>query len=138
MSKHTLKAVQTRWPDFDLTGYRTIRSDGDQTADTSRSGAGMLLLKGIEVNLFGTWTDAHLSLPPDASGLGTFSEGHLKVEGGRFLNQYFFSCDNSATWEVEKLSNSEKVKTRDPGRWSDLPDGVWADIEKVVTYLAYL
>lgn len=140
MSIHTLSQLQRRWPtfDFDATKFDCIRPNGAFTVMSSRSGAGMLILKGIEV-LVGKdiWVSAHLSFPSDKTGIGTFTEGHLKIENGKFLNQYFFSCDDNKTWEVEQLSNSPTVKTEKPGNWQQLDSKLWKDIDKLVTFLAY-
>ena len=140
MSNHTLTHLSNRWPNFDMEShvFTTIRVDGQKKVETSRSGGGMVLLTGLEVKINGKWVAAHLSFPPDSSGTGVFSEGHLKIESGNLLNQYFFSCDDNDTWEVEKLSNSPTVKTKNPGKWSNIPGDLWRDLEVLVTHLAYL
>jgi hypothetical protein len=140
MSNNTLSVLERNWPTFDLDSqnFATIKSTGELTVVSSRSGGGMVLLKGIEVQVGGEWVSAHLSFPPDKKGDGTFTEGHLKIETGRFLNQYFFSCDDDDTWEVEKLANSPTVKTKNPGKWNLVDAKLWVDIDKLVTYLAYL
>ncbi|HTO39439.1 MAG TPA: hypothetical protein VL026_00575 [Rhizomicrobium sp.] len=140
MSKNTLKILESNWPTYDLDGhkYSTIRCGGSLTVASSKSGGGMLLLCGIEVKVHDSWVAAHLSFPPDKTGLGTFTEGHMKIEGGNYLNQYFFSCDDDETWEVEKLANSPTVATKGPGKWDQLGANLWKDIDNLVTYLAYL
>lgn len=139
MSNGTLSNLERRWPVFDLDSLALphVRSSGQLTVGQSRSGAGMVLLKGLEVKVGEKWVSAHLSFPPDSTGLGTFAEGHLKIEEGAYLNQYFFSCDANATWEVEKLANSPTVKTQNPGNWAVLGGALWLDIDKLVTLLAY-
>src|SRR5437868_10697554 len=98
MSIHTLSKLEKRWPTFDLDSYAfaMIRTTGALTVANSKSGGGMVLLQGIQVKvgIKGDWVDAHLSFPSDKTGLGTFTEGHLKIESGSFLNQYFFSTDD--------------------------------------------
>ena len=140
MSNNTLSKLERHWPtfDFDSHTFTKIRSTGRLTVATSRSGNGMLLLQGIEVRVNEKWEHAHLSFPPDRRGTGTFTEGHLKIEGGRLLNQYFFSCDDNGTWEVEKLPNSQTIRTQNPGKWDLLGPQLWLDVDKLVTYLAYL
>ena len=140
MSIHTLKHLTTRWPNFSFASINTpnIRSAGTLKVGASKSGSAMVFLEGIEVKIGDAWVDAHLSFPPDDSGTGTFTEGHLKIEGGKFLNQYFFSCDDDETWEVEQLANSKSVKTAKPGKWRDLPTSLWSDVDTLATYLAYL
>lgn len=140
MSNKTLKTLTDQWPKFDFSRYHLplIRSSGQLKVDNSKSGGAMVLLKGIEVQVDGKWFDAHLSFPPDNTGLGTFTEGHLKIEEGHLLNQYFFSCDENETWEVQKLANSPTVKTKNPGDWNKLGQPLWLSIEKMVIFLAYL
>ncbi|MDB5962715.1 MAG: hypothetical protein JWP59_4009 [Massilia sp.] len=140
MSIHTLTHLSTRWPNFDLGAINVtqIRRRGTQKVSSSRGGAGMIFLEGIEVAVNGAWLAAHLSFPPDGGGTGTFSEGHLKIESGDLLNQYFFSCDDNDTWEVEKLTNSKSVPTKKPGKWERLPTQLWSDIETLAAMLAYL
>jgi hypothetical protein len=139
MSIHTLSELERRWPTFNFGGsaFAAIRPAGALTVAQSKSGAGMVLLLGIEVKVQDAWVSAHLSFPPDKSGLGTFTEGHLKIDGGKFLNQYFFSCDENDTWEVGKLTNSPTVKTTNPGKWELLSAELWRDVDKLVTFLAY-
>jgi len=139
MSTQTLSKLERSWPtfDFEMYSFDTIRSGGNLKVSQSKSGGGMVLLQGIEVKGPDGWVDAHLSFPPDKSGTGTFAEGHLKIEGGKYLNQYFFSCDENETWEVEKLANSPTVKTVNPGKWDLLGNPLWQDIDKLVTVLAY-
>jgi hypothetical protein len=146
MSNNTLTYLTNSWPIFlkvERTGYGKSLTNikiGNPKVSTSKSGSGMLILNGIQVLIGDKWIDAHLSFPPDNSGTGTFTEGHLKIESGPLLNQYFFSCDDNETWEVEKLTNSATVKTKtdNPGKWSNLPAVLWHDIDTLVTHLAYL
>jgi hypothetical protein len=139
MSKNTLTYLTNWWPTFlnQRISLRNINIENPKVLP-SKSGAGMVILKGIEVLIGDKWIAAHLSFPPDKSGTGTFTEGHLKIESGPFLNQYFFSCDENETWEVEQLSNSPTVKTQKPGKWTNLPAVLWRDIDTLVTHLAYL
>lgn len=140
MSIRTLTDLEKHWPFFDFSrhGFSTIEPAEKLTVNQSRSGAGMVLLGGFEVKVYDAWVSAHLSFPSDKTGVGTFTEGHLKIETGRYLNQYFFSCDDNDRWEVEKLSNSLTAKTAKPGKWDQLGANLWKDIDKLVTHLAYL
>jgi hypothetical protein len=98
---------------------------------TSRSGGGMLLLKGITCSVSGSEVPAHISLPPN--GDGSFSEGHLKIESGAMLNHYFFAID--ASGKATTLANSPTVPTERPGNWDQIP-GVWSKIKPLVERLA--
>ena len=140
MSNRTLTYLEKHWPTFEFNSWRfnSVKCPGARSVANSRSGAGMVILQGIEVKVKGEWLKAHLSFPPDSTREGTFNEGHLKIESGPYLNQYFFSCENNETWDVEKLSNSPTVRTSRPGDWSVLGEDLWKDIDKLVTSLAYL
>lgn len=140
MSIHTISHVENRWPNFSFASINTpnIRPRAALTVASSKSGGGMVFLQGIEVKIGQDWVHAHLSFPPDKGGTGTFTEGHLKVESGTWLNQYFFSTDDDDTWEIEKLANSKQVPTKSPGKWQNLPAALWSDVDTLATYLAYL
>ena len=141
MPTNTLSTITQKWKTLNLGGFAvtTIRQAEGQTLDvfTSRSGSGMLGLTGIEVFTGGKWWDAHLSFPPDSSGLGEVSEGHLKIEGGPLLNQYFFEVTDADAWELEKMSNSNAVKTQNPGKWDSLSSDLWKDIDNLATLILF-
>jgi len=125
-SSITLANVERNWPN--KVGYlkslEEIRGDNLSSA-TSKAGDGMLFLQGIEVKVGDGWLRAHIALPPNKDKLGYVDEGHLKIEEGKLLNQYFFQVGE----EVSKLSNSLSVKTKNPGDWSQLGDELWNEFK---------
>lgn len=120
VTKNTISAVEKYWV-----------KQGHEVA-TSKSGGGMLLLKGLSFDVDGKSVTAHISLPPNADT--SFSEGHLKIEGGSKLNQYFFSVDGSG--KLAKMDNSPTVATQNPGQWQQLPAEVWTQVKNQVEHLA--
>jgi len=99
--------------------------------EVASGGGGLMpLLKGISITIDGKSVACHLSLPSDG---GNFSEGHLKIEGGEGLNQYFFTMDSNG--KARKVSNSPTVPTQNPGEWARLPAGVWASVKALAEHL---
>jgi len=131
--KNTLSVVERHWPNVAFwPGAGLVK--GSLSVVTSKSGGGMVLLKGLGVAIGDASVPAHISLPPGAAKDGTFDEGHLKIEGGDLLNQYFFSVDGNG--RVGKIGNSPTVPTDKPGDWSRLPPAVWTGVKALVEHLA--